>query len=212
MLKFDHITVIAPTLRDGVEHVEDCLGLQVPFGVCHDYMATHNHRLQLGGTLYLEVVALDPTCPAPNRARWFGLDDQKTVKAEWNAGRRLRGWVAGVEAIDPVITKHPNVFGEHVPLPQDDPEFAFSIAKDGSLPLEGAAPSLIDRYGVPENASDIPDLGARLETFTLEHPEPETIKALYGDLAINFPIEVIYGPTIRYAAKIRTPTGLRELT
>lgn len=212
MLKFDHITVIAPTLSDGVKHVEDCLGLQVPFGVCHDYMGTHNHRLQLGGAIYLEIVALDPACPAPNRARWFGLDSQETVKADWNTGQRLRGWVAGVESIDSVITKHPNIFGEHVPLPQDGPEFAFSIAKDGSLPLEGAAPSLIDRYGVSESSSDIPDLGARLEAFTLVHPEPEAIRTLYRDLAINFPIEVIYGPTIRYSAKIRMLEELRELT
>ena len=60
MLKLDHLTVIAPTLTEGVSHVQNCLDLDVPFGTRHDYMGTHNHRLQLGNSVYLEIVALDP--------------------------------------------------------------------------------------------------------------------------------------------------------
>jgi hypothetical protein len=60
LLKLDHLTVIAPTLSEAVSHVRDCLGLDVPFGSRHDYMGTHNHRLQLGNSVYLEIVALDP--------------------------------------------------------------------------------------------------------------------------------------------------------
>ena len=79
MLKLDHITVIAPTLAEGVSHVHEYLGLQVPFGTRHDYMGTHNHRLQLGNGVYLEIVALDPDGAAPDRARWFGLGNPGTV-------------------------------------------------------------------------------------------------------------------------------------
>ena len=60
MLKLDHITVIAPSLAEGVSHVRTCLDLDVPFGQRHAYMGTHNHLLQLGDTVYLEIVALDP--------------------------------------------------------------------------------------------------------------------------------------------------------
>ena len=31
MLKLDHLTVIAPSLAEGVEHVRNCLDLDVPF-------------------------------------------------------------------------------------------------------------------------------------------------------------------------------------
>ena len=212
VLKLDHITVIAPTLSEGVAHVQDCLGLAVPFGTRHDYMGTHNHRLQLGGSVYLEIVALDPEGIAPGRARWFGLDDQDQVRSDWAEGRRLRGWVAGTEGLASVLSAHPTIFGEEVSLPPSDPSFAFAIPEDGSLPLDGAAPSLIDRRGVPEPTSAIPDLGARLRSFTLEHPEPATIEALYRALAIDHPPAIVQGPKVRYRAEIETPTGLKALT
>jgi Glyoxalase-like domain len=77
MLKLDHVTVIAPSLAEGVLHVRNCLDLDVPFGQRHAYTGTYNHLLQLGDTVYLEIVALDPDADAPGRRRWFGLDDQR---------------------------------------------------------------------------------------------------------------------------------------
>ncbi len=77
MLKLDHLTVIAPTLTEGIAHIRSCIDLDVPFGQRHGYMGTHNHLLQLGEQVYLEIVALDPDGERPPRARWFGLDDQK---------------------------------------------------------------------------------------------------------------------------------------
>lgn len=44
----DHLTVIAPSLAKGVEHVRDRLGIAVPFGIRHSYMGTHAHRPGLG--------------------------------------------------------------------------------------------------------------------------------------------------------------------
>jgi hypothetical protein len=80
ILKLDHLTVIAPTLAEGVLHVRACLDLDVPFGQRHAYLGTHNHLLQLGDTVYLEIVALDPESDGPRRRRWFGLDDQRKVR------------------------------------------------------------------------------------------------------------------------------------
>lgn len=212
MLTLDHLTLIAPTLAEGVAHVRDCLDLDVPFGARHTYMGTHNHRLQLGGRVYIEIVALDPDGVAPGRARWFGLDDREQVRADWEDGRRLRGWVAGVEDMDAVVSDHGEIFGDVVPLPFFDPSFAFAIPTDGALPLDGAAPSLIDRRGVLEPKADIPDLGARLRSFALEHPDPDAIMVLYRALAIDHPPRVMLGATVRYMAEIETPTGLKELT
>jgi hypothetical protein len=121
MLTLDHLTVIAPTLAEGVAHVRACIGIDVPFGQRHAYMGTHNHLLQLGGTVYLEIVALDPSGAPPGRARWFGLDDQNAVRADWDAGRRLRGWVARTDAIDTVLARREHVFGRKVSLPWSEP-------------------------------------------------------------------------------------------
>ncbi|MDH3473560.1 MAG: VOC family protein [Rhodospirillales bacterium] len=212
MLKLDHITMIAPTLSEGVSHVQSCLDLEVPFGTRHDYMGTHNHRLQLGNSIYLEIVALDPDGAEPGRPRWFDLDNQEKVRSDWNEGRRLRGWVASTENIDSVISTRRAVFGEEVPLPPANPAFAFAIPEDGSLPLDGAAPYLIDHRGDPTSMADIPDLGARLRSLTLEHPNPAAIETLYRELFIDHPPAIVRGPKARYRAQIETPTGLKELT
>lgn len=212
MLKLDHLTVIAPTLSEGVAHVQACLDLDVPFGTRHLYMGTHNHRLQLGRNVYLEIVALDPEGAAPPRARWFGLDDQKKVREDWDNGRRLRGWVASSKSFDLVASGDRQIFGDEVALPFDAPEFAFTIPADGSLPLNGAAPSLIDHRDDPTSMAHIPDLGAELVSFTLEHSEPEMVNALYERLSIDRPPLVIHGPQLKYRASVATPSGPRELT
>jgi hypothetical protein len=175
-------------------------------------MGTHNHRLQFGNSVYLEIVAHDPEGIEPGRARWFGLDNQAQVKADWNEGRRLRGWVANTDAIDVVVSAHRAILGDNVPLPAGSPTFDFAIPEDGSLPLDGAAPSVIDHRGDASYIAFIPDLGARLHSFTLEHPDPAGIAALYRELAVENPPAIVQAATIRYRALIDTPTGLRELT
>jgi hypothetical protein len=212
MLELDHLTVIAPTLTEGVAHVRSCIDLEVPFGQRHGYMGTHNHLLQLGGTVYLEIVALDPDGRPPGRARWFGLDDQMAVRADWDAGRRLRGWVARTDAIDRVLAgRRESIFGKKVSLPWTEPSFEFGIPDDGSLPLGGAAPSIIDRRGKPRSMATIPDLGARLRSFALEHPDAAAISRLYRQLDIDRRPAVVQGNNLRYRAQIETPAGVKTL-
>ena len=190
--------------------MKDCLGIDVPFGTRHDYMGTHNHRLQLGDNVYLEIIACDPNGVDPGRARWFGVDDPDQVREDWEQKRRLRGWVAATKSIDSIVSKHPE-FGKVVPLPFNEPEFAFAIPIDGSLPMDGILPSLIDHRSEPTQMSDIPDLGARLVSFALHHPEPKTVEAVYQGLAIDRPPEIRTGQATRYEAIVRTPDGLRTL-
>ena len=211
MLKLDHLSIIAPTLAEGVSHVRACLDLDVPFGQRHGYMGTYNHLLQLGDTVYLEIVAVDPDAEGPGRTRWFGLDDRASVRAHWDAGRRLRGWVARTDAIDTVLAGRENIFGQKVSLPWTDPSMDFSIPEDGSLPLDGAAPSVIDRRGKPRSMATMADLGARLSSFTLEHPDAAAIREFYRTLVLDRPPVIIEGNVTRYSAQIKTPGGMKEL-
>ena len=212
MLRLDHITVIAPSLAEGAAHVEASLGIAVPFGTRHLYMGTHNHRLQLGGGVYLEIVARDPEGASPGRARWFGLDDAAQVSADWAEGRRLRGWVAATTDMGAMLAAHPGVFGREIGLPMDAPAFGFSIPEDGSLPLDGAAPSLIDHRDEPTSMAEIPDLGARLRSLTIETPDPDALAARYAEFGVDYPFRFEHGPAVRARAEIDTPDGLRTLT
>lgn len=211
MLKLDQLTIVAPTLSEGVVHVHSCLGIDVPFGQRHLYMGTHNHLLRLGGGVYLEVIAIDPDGISPGLARWFGLDNSETVKADWADGRRLRGWVARTDAIDTTLSGREGIFGRKVPLPSDDSKFDFSIPEDGSLPLDGAAPSLIDRRGKPRSMNGIADLGAKLVSFSLEHPASAMISELYQEIGVDDGPDIISADILRYRARIETAHGIREL-
>ena len=212
MLQLDHIAVIAPTLAAGVAHVRDCLDIDVPFGRRHPDMGTHNHLLRLGESVYLEIIAVDVAAPRPPRARWFGLDNAASLRADWENGRRLRGWVARTTGIDTVLARHGNVLGRKVEFTSANGSFCFAIPDDGSLPLDGAAPSVIDRLGKPPSVASMADAGARLQRVILEHPEPERIAALYAALGIDIPPEVRAGERLRYRALIETSGGVKELT
>lgn len=212
MPQLDHLTVVAPSLAEGVSHVRACLDLDVPFGQRHAYMGTYNHLLQLGGMVYLEIVAADPEAGSPGRPRWFGLDDPAALRAAWDEGRRLRTWVARTSGLDQALKGREAIFGRQVVFTTASGSFGFSLRDDGALPLDGAAPCLIDRQGKPRSMAAIPDLGARLESFTLEHPDPDAVVALYRDLGMEDAPRVVQGPKPRYRARIATPTGLKELT
>lgn len=217
MLQLDHIAVIAPTLAEGVSHVRACLDIDVPFGRQHPDMATHNHLLRLDSkapadSVYLEIIAANSAAQRPNRARWFGLDDDTALRADWDNGRRLRGWVARTQDIDAVLARHGQLLGRRVDFTSANGSFCFAIPDDGALPLEGAAPSVIDRLGKPPSVATMADAGARLQSLILEHPEPDRIRRLYDELGIAEPPVVTQGERLRYRALIDTPAGVKELT
>lgn len=211
MLQLDHLSVIAPSLAEGVAHIRNCLDLDIPYGRAHDGMGTHNHLLRLGDDVYLEVIAADPAAPPPGRPRWFGLDDTALVRSSWDSGFRLRGWVARTTDVAEVLARHGSILGEEVRLSGSGRNFSFAVPPGGALPLGGLAPSVIDRGGHPPSIAAMPDLGARLRSFVVEHPEPAEVMALYERLGVENPPKVQRGERLRYRAVIETPIGLKEL-
>jgi hypothetical protein len=72
--RFDHFVIAAAHLDDGAAWLHDRLGVSMSGGGRHRRMGTHNRLLRLGDGRYLEVIAVDAAAPAPDRPRWFGLD------------------------------------------------------------------------------------------------------------------------------------------
>lgn len=211
MLQLDHVVVIAPSLEEGAAHVKAQLGIDMPFGGEHPQMGTHNLLLRLGDAVFLEVIAVNPAAPAPKRARWFGLDDTESVLSAWNEGRRLRAWVAQTRAFDSVLAAHGAWLGESVRVSRGDRSWRFIMRQDGSLPADGVAPPVIDWGERGNPASAMPDHGATLESFIIEHPDPDGVLSLYERMGVTDPPEVRQGERFRYRATIRTPGGVREL-
>lgn len=212
MLQLDHITIIAPSLAEGVAYVGEQLGIDVPFGRQHPDMGTHNHLLRLGESVYLEIIAIDAAASRPVRPRWFGLDDEAGVRKAWDEGLRLRGWVARTDDMDAVLARHEDALGRKVRFSSAKGDFLFAIPDDGSLPSGGVAPSVIDRLGKPPSVATMFDAAAKLQTLIIEHPEPDQVAALYAALGILHAPEIRKGDRLRYRALIETPAGLKELT
>jgi hypothetical protein len=210
-LRLDHLTIIAPDLEAGADHVRDTLGIDMPFGGRHPEMRTHNLLARLGDDLFLEVIAVDPDAEAPGRPRWFGLDDAAAVRREWDAGHRLRGWVAQTQEIAGVLSVHGAILGESTQVSRGDRAWRVSVPADGSLPADGTAPSVIDWGARGTPAPAMAEHGLSLVEFWIEHQRPRTVESLYKRLGLDAPPLVREAERFRYGAVIRTPTGLRTL-
>jgi hypothetical protein len=212
MLTFDHLVVVAPNLTEGVAHVRDCLGLLMPEGGRHREMGTRNHLLRLGDATFLEVIAVDPEAPTPPHARWFGLSNSEQVRADWDAGRRLRGFVARTDDLDGVLAARGDLFGQAATMTRGSLSWRFGVRPDGAWPADGAAPCVMDWGPRGNPAPAMPDSGARLDGLALTHPDPDTARQLHAALGLAEPPAVVQGDGPRWTARIATPSGVRTLT
>jgi len=211
MIRLDHLVIVAPSLEDGVAHVRETLGVEMPFGGQHPNMGTHNHLLRLGSDVFLEVIAVDRQAPAPPRARWFGLDDAARIAADWQAGRRLRAFVANTDDLAGVLARHGSLFGTPSHQRRGSLSWQFALPDDGALIADGALPYLIEWADHTNPAAAMPDLGCRLVGLVVEHPEAETVRETLASLTLIDAIEVRQGEMARLRAEIETPDGVKWL-
>ncbi|WP_310621730.1 VOC family protein [Flexibacterium corallicola] len=203
--KLDHIVVTARTLEEGAAHVKEQLGVDVPAGGEHPQMGTHNRVLTLGYRQYLEIIAIDPQAPAPEGARWFNLD-------QFDGEPTLSTWVIRSKDVKSDSDHaHPHS-GEVHRMSRGRMEWLITITPDGLMPMEGAFPTLIEwPRGVHPTAS-MPDLGFRLLSLTIEHPQAQDLRELIGRRLNMSKIDIREGNEKKIRAEIVTPGGLRVLT
>ncbi|MCI4665498.1 MAG: VOC family protein [Neomegalonema sp.] len=205
MYQLDHITVIAPSVAEGVDYVERQLGVVAPVGGRHLQMGTHNHLLKLGDALFLEIIAIDPAAAAPDRPRWFGLD------AEGGSALRLATWVIGVADIDGVLADAPDGAGRATPISRGELSWRISIPDDGSLPMEGAFPTVIEWPAGPHPAANLPQSGCRLASLTVRHPRADLIESFLQGKMSEPRLAIEAAAAVEIVAEIDTPAGRRRL-
>jgi Glyoxalase-like domain len=212
MAQLDHIAVIAPTLKDGMLWVRDCLGVMPGMGGQHPQMGTHNLLLRLGEDAFLEIIAIDPNAPTPAHPRWFGLDATDDLARHWQAGRRLRGMVARTDHLEALAAVDPGLHGQPMRLTRGTRSWLFAVRADGALPAGGAVPHLMDWGAQGPAGPTLPDVGCRLLSLVLETPDVTGARAHFAALNLQAPPHVRPGPHIKLSAVIQTPTGTHLLT
>ena len=203
--RLDHITIVAPNLEVGSAYVEAALGVAPGAGRAHPGMATHNLLLALGSDVYLEVISPDPRAGPIGRPRWFGLD---RVRPGSNA--RLAAWVASTDDIADAAV--PELGGVET-MRREAHTWKMTVRADGSVPLDGAAPLLIQRASNVHPAAALPRSGLQLQRLRIRHPAPAQVLALLAriGLATQPAVTVTRGHACSLVAEIQTPWGPREL-
>ncbi|MEJ2860105.1 VOC family protein [Actinomycetospora flava] len=200
----DHLIVAAQDLAQGVPALEAQLGVRLAAGGRHAAFGTHNALLALGGSTYLELIAVDPEAPPPDRPRWFGLDTA-AVRARLVDGPRLLHWVARPTVLPPGPDDH----GERLRLSRDALLWTVTVPADGSLPGDGGGlvPSLIAWDSPGAHPTDgLEDVGVRLERLVLATPDAPALRRRLAALGLSGSVTVADGPpTLR--AELRTPAG-----
>lgn len=206
----DHLTVAALTREQGVAHVQRRLGVVVPAGGAHPLMATHNCLMRLGEGVFLEIIAPDPSA-TPKRPRWFSLDDPAML-ASLERSPRLINWVVRVPDLAEALGAFDGVAGEAVRVTRGSLSWLISVPPDGSMPFDGAFPTLIEWPAGPHPASRMADLDCRIERLAIEHPDSARLGGMLDPIFSDDRVAISRGAAIRLRATIRTPHGPRELT
>jgi len=202
--RLDHITVVAPSLETGAAYVEAALGVRPGAGRAHPGMATHNLLLALGPTVYLEVISPDPQAASATRPRWFGLDHVLP-----GSTARLAAWVANTDDIAGAVPE----LGDVETMRREVHTWQMTVRADGSVPLGGAAPLLIQRSSSVHPAAALPPSGLGFQRLRIRHPAAAQVITLFARIALASQpaVEVVQGDACSLVAEIQTPFGLREL-
>jgi len=204
MWRLDHLAVVCSDLADCTAWAEAALGVSFQTSGKHARYGTHNRLLGLGSDLYLEVIAPDPE-GASMGPRWFGLDAV-------SGAPRLGNWIVACDDLGAALAASPQGAGEAVDLERGDLKWRIAVPKDGSLPMAGGWPTLIEwAPGTRHPATRLADSGLRLKSLTIHHPDAATIAAMLAprleDRRIGFKTAAI--PSL--SATFLTPDGHERL-
>lgn len=209
----DHLVIGAATLTQGVEYVRDCLEVDMPYGGVHIKMGTHNHLMQIGECIFLEIIAINPDIEPPKRPRWFGLDDP-CVRQRLATQPTLLTWVVNTGNLSKLIQQAMFSLGESKLIRRGELSWNFGLPDDGRLITGGILPYAIEWHTSKHPSADMADLNCRFHSLELYHPDPEWLQsALVSIGALNL-VKIIGLPQNEapyITASINTPSGLKKL-
>lgn len=171
MLELDHIVVACLDLDDGEAWLRERLGVGLAPGGRHDAWGTHNRLLQLGGSVYLELIAPDPSQPDPSSPRPFLLDDA-ALRARLRRAPVLVHWLVRADDLDRELGALKYLTGTVVPMTRGSLRWRITLPPGGRPPADGLLPTVI-RWDVPMTehpTARLPEVGVRLTGLAIRGP------------------------------------------
>jgi hypothetical protein len=196
----DHLIYRAPDLAGAVADLEERLGVRARAGGQHIGLGTHNALLALGPQTYLEIIAPDPTQPAPSAPRPVGLDGVS------RGG--LVGWAIACHDIDAAVAEARRRGydpGEVASMQRATPTGAvlrwrltLGVAAGGLVPF-------LISWGDTEHPARSAPRGLILESFHLEHPDPASLAPLLNALGADAEMRPAAAPAL--IVRVSGPNG-----
>ena len=213
MNRIDHIVVAAHSIEQGIEYIQAELGVDIPEGGLHATMGTHNHLMQLGNEIYLELIAINPDGEIPRHPRWFGLDDA-LMRAALKRSPRLITWVMNTLDISQVAENAAMSIGTPTQLQRDNLSWQFALPDDGRLLGNGMLPYVIQWHSRPHPANTMADLNCRLQSLQIHHNRTQWLQQKLESIGAQALVEIHQLDDSRppyLSASIETPGGLKTL-
>lgn len=209
----DHIVIAADSLEQGIEYIQNELGIAIPKGGFHATMGTHNHLMQLGNDAYLELIAINPDVEIPAHPRWFGLDDQ-LMRESIQQSPRLITWVMNTPDIQSVLTGANFDIGTPTELQRNNLRWEIALTDDGRLLGNGLLPYVIQWHSQPHPSSGMADLGCRLLSLEIYHNRADWLKKKLISIGAENLVKIHTiddSQTAYLSVEIETPGGVKTL-
>ena len=206
---FDHIIIGSYVLEDGVNFIYQQLGVQPEQGGQHVTMGTHNKLINLGNSTYLEVIAINPDVPTPQRPRWFGMD-----KLQPDGEPGLLTWVVRTNDIKQAVRNSELKHGKIESLQRGIYKWQIAIPEDGEMPMQGIAPTIIQWQCEAHPANILQASGVTLTSMDAFHPDADKLKAWLKRIGYDekaTPINIIKSNTKKLWATFECPKGTVKL-
>jgi hypothetical protein len=206
MLELDHVVIAALDLDAGAAWLHERLGAPLAPGGRHVGWGTHNRLMRLGGGVYLELIAPDPSQPAPDAPRPFGLGDP-AVRARLARSPALVHWLVRSTDLDADLAALRYDPGPARPMTRGALRWRITLRDDRAPPGGGLLPTVI-AWDVPPDehpAARLPEAGVRLEALSVAGPAD--LLALRPDVASPAPLDWTVAGAARLSLRLSAPAG-----
>ncbi len=199
----DHIVYAAPDLETGIDEIERLLGVRPIRGGKHPRYGTHNALVSLGDSIYLEVIAPDPSLDTPENGR--------LLQEHFEKEPHIATWVLQSEQIEKDASNarnHGIMLGKVSMGKREKPDgtlLSWQLTDPYALPRDGAIPFLINWGNTPHPAQSAPKAGT-LVSLSIQHPEAEEVSRQLMHMGLHVCVE--RGPAIKISAVIKTQKGM----
>ena len=202
----DHLVFASRDLPSASADVTQMLGVAPTPGGHHVGHGTYNELLGLGGATYLEVIGPDPTQPAPDGPRPFGIDGL--------ARPSLVAWcVRPRRPLDEIIVEARAVgieMGEVAAMSRRRPDGVLLEWKLTFPQLNGrfgmALPFMID-WGESSHPTDTLPASVQLVRLVVVHPDADVLQTAFDIIGIGDDVDLDEGLQPSLQATIAVATG-----